>query len=199
VEEELNKEAAVEDVSVGGGVWMIGGVEVDFKRAKNTVNAQSVRAMQKLKVANRFAGLHDDIDPHDDLDGGEPDAFSGAVPRDTPAQDLRGTTEVQYPCEVRRRGYISGPTQVHDFGDYLEDLFTKVGTAKLWDNDHRQEPSQGASLPRHGCKHVVHDALIQDVVDNHFEHVVNLRKHGTWCDNLRNHGAWCENLRNHGA
>jgi hypothetical protein len=49
----------VEEVSLGGGVWMIGMVEAGFEKAGNTVKGRMVKQPPGLEVKNRYQDLEE--------------------------------------------------------------------------------------------------------------------------------------------
>jgi hypothetical protein len=114
-EEDLTKEAAVEEVSVGGGLWLIGSVETEFVKAKKTVQGKVVKEPRGLVVKNTFEGLLDSLEC-DDGAYTEPDARNpkgpggivgdstglarGTCPPVCSFGGLRGKAKAKYPCEA---------------------------------------------------------------------------------------------------
>ena len=85
-EESQPKETVVEEVSVGGGLWMIGAVQADFNRPSKTVKAMEAGHPPGLATRNMFADLLNDAD-FDDGAYAEPDE---GCERTAGAGSLRG-------------------------------------------------------------------------------------------------------------
>jgi hypothetical protein len=76
-EQQPKQEAVVEEVSLGGGVWMIGAVEAEeFQKAVRTTRARRCEEPPGLVVHNKFGNLLND-DCHDDEADNEPDTSDG--------------------------------------------------------------------------------------------------------------------------
>jgi hypothetical protein len=199
--EHLN--TTVEEVSVGGGIWMIGEVEADFKKAMKTMKGKVYQDPPGLRVQNMFAGLVDDMECENGAYA-EPDACNpggrnggivgdstglarGTCPPEYSRGGPRGTAKAKYPCGAAegfgtssvawmsglrgepglrppRTGGPHGRSDVgaQPFEKYLEELYNKVGTAKLWSSDSNQygekclkyrERDVNKSSPEEGVKY----------------------------------------------
>jgi hypothetical protein len=152
VEATNGLEKPVEEVSVGGGVWVIGAVEVEqqFKRAESrrTCRPRGCIAPPGLAVHNSFAELAGD-DGHEDYE-----SYVGDLPGKVGTAKLLGDSgelgnrNSTTPTPKRRtcpsppflmptpgRQTCLSPPGGDDYGEdfegYMEDLAGKVGTAKL--------------------------------------------------------------------
>jgi hypothetical protein len=118
VEEELpqqeQKTTTIEEVSVGGGVWVIGAVETEWERprVKSTCMPRTCSKPPGLELANMFKDLDCDDGEYDEPDACNPEGGNGGIVGDStelargtcPPEysygGLRGTAKTKYPCEA---------------------------------------------------------------------------------------------------
>jgi hypothetical protein len=137
-------EKPVEEVSVGGGVWMIGAVESEFKKAVNTVRAKMHIEKGKVTVGNMFQDLAEDRDDDEDV---EPDAMRGSGAGSvTEEGSFMGECSKLMPQPRGGDGHGDGHggdghvsvafgVDQMSYEERLKYMFDKVGTAKLWSSE----------------------------------------------------------------
>jgi hypothetical protein len=134
------QEKPVEEVSVGGGVWIVGAVDVGQEfvrpRSRATCTPRRWSPPPGLEVRNAFQGLRND-DDHDDYE-------EGGVETTNPKQIGGKGGAVQLRLEprpsTRKNGVTAKPVKANSgeclktLEDHMRDLHDKIGTAKRWSN-----------------------------------------------------------------
>jgi hypothetical protein len=138
VEEEGNKDATVEEVSVGGGVWVIGAVNTEWRKPKPRATSMP-RTWSKppgLKMMNMFKGLEGENDDEEGRDylKDSPKMNDGTTiknhvtnitkPSGHSSRNRKTTVHSSHPTESE--------TMKYTMDDAFRNLYAKVGTAKLW-------------------------------------------------------------------